>query len=54
MIEATWMRYDGDATPAKFFDQGGNEIIFNQGKTWICNIWDEYSEFVEYEQEKDS
>ena len=46
--------YDGDATPAKFFDQDGNEIIFNQGKTWICNIWDEYSEFVEYEQEKDS
>ncbi len=54
VIEATWMRYDGDATPAKFFDQDGNEIIFNQGKTWICNIWDEYSKFVEYEQEKDS
>lgn len=50
VIEATWMRYDGDATPAKFFDkESGEEIIFNQGKTWICNIWDEYSEFVEYE-----
>lgn len=49
VIEATWMRYDGDATPAKFFDKDGNEIIFNQGKTWICNIWDEYGEFVEYE-----
>lgn len=51
VIEATWMRYDGDATPAKFFDKDGNEIIFNQGKTWICNIWDEYGEFVEYEPE---
>ncbi len=49
VIEGTWMRYDGDATPAKFFDKDGNEIIFNQGKTWICNIWDEYGEFVEYE-----
>lgn len=49
VIEGTWMRYDGDATPAKFFDKDGNEIVFNQGKTWICNIWDEYSEFVEYE-----
>lgn len=32
VIEGTWMRYDGDATPAKFFDKDGNEIIFNQGK----------------------
>lgn len=49
VIEGTWKRYDGDATPAKFYDKDDNEIIFNQGKTWICNIWDEYEEFVEYE-----
>lgn len=49
VIEATWQRYDGDATPAKFYDKNGKEIIFNQGKTWICNIWEEYGEFVEYE-----
>lgn len=48
VIKGTWKRYDGDATPAKFFDEDGEEIIFNQGKTWICNIWEEYSEFVEY------
>ncbi len=48
VIKGTWKRYDGDATPAKFFDQDGEEIIFNQGKTWICNIWEEYGEFVEY------
>ena len=48
-IKGTWMRYDGDFTPAKFYDEDGNEIIFNQGKTWVCNIWQEYSEFVEYE-----
>lgn len=48
VIKGKWMRYDGDATPAKFFDESGEEIIFNQGKTWVCNIWEEYGEFVEY------
>ena len=47
-IEGTWERFDGDSTPAKFLDKDGKEIVFNQGKTWICNIWDEYGEFVEY------
>lgn len=49
VIKGTWKRYNGDATPAKFYDEEGEEIIFNQGKTWICNIWQEYGEFVEYE-----
>lgn len=49
VIEATWKRYDGDATPAKFYDENEKEIIFNQGKTWICNIWKEYGEFVVYQ-----
>lgn len=49
VIEGTWSRYDGDNTPAKFYDKDGEEIIFNQGKTWICNIWQEYGEFVKYE-----
>ena len=47
-IEGTWKRAS-DNEPNLFFDKNGNEIIFNQGKTWICNIWDEYSEFVLYE-----
>lgn len=49
VIPCKWMRYDGDFTPARFFDEEGNEIIVNQGKTWVCNIWQEYGEFVEYE-----
>jgi len=47
-IKGTWKRFDGDATPAKFYDEDGEEIVFNQGSTWICNIWEEYGEFVEY------
>ena len=53
VIKATWLRYDGDFTPAKFYDEDGNEIIFNQGKTWICNIWQEYGEYVQYGEDED-
>lgn len=45
-IKGRWMRYDGDNSPAKYFDEDGNEIVFNQGKTWVCNIWEEYAEHV--------
>ena len=48
VIEGTWQRLR-DHEPATFFDKEGNEIILNQGKTWICLIWDEYAEFVDYE-----
>ena len=48
-IKGTWSRMEGDGVPPKFYDEDGNEIIFNQGKTWICNIWKEFSEFAEYE-----
>ena len=48
-IKGTWKRYDGDGIPAKFYDENEEEIIFNQGKTWVCNIWKEYGEFVKYE-----
>ena len=49
VIPASWSRMEGDGVPAKFYDADGNEIVFNQGKTWICNIWEEYSEYVEFE-----
>lgn len=53
-IKGKWLRYDGDFTPAKFYDENGDEIIFNQGKTWICNIWQEYGESVRYGADDDS
>jgi len=48
VIKGTWKRLGGDFTPAQFFDENGDEIIMNQGKTWMCTIWDEYSEFIEW------
>lgn len=48
VIKGTWER-ESDTAPNLFLDEDGNEIVFNQGKTWICNIWKEYQEYMEYE-----
>lgn len=48
VIEATWKR-EGDYEPNIYYDENGNEIVFNQGKTWVCNIWEEYSQYISYE-----
>ena len=48
VIKGTWER-NGDYAANMFYDEDGNEIIFNQGKTWICNIWKEYEKYVHYE-----
>lgn len=47
VIHGTWQR-TGDYAPNLFLDDNGNEIIFNQGKTWICCIWDQYKEYSTY------
>lgn len=47
VIHGTWKR-NSDYEPNLFYDENGNEIVFNQGKTWICNIWKEY-QYISYE-----
>ena len=48
VIKATWKRvYDTD--PTVYYDEEGNEIIFNQGKTWVCNIWKDYEDCMKWE-----
>ncbi len=49
VIHGTWERA-GDYEPNIFYDENGDEIIFNQGKTWICCIWKEYAEYSTYEK----
>lgn len=48
VIEGTWRR-DSDTSPNLFFDKDGNEIVLNQGKTWICCIWEEYAQYMSWE-----
>lgn len=48
VIEGTWSR-SGDNEPNIFYDKNGNEIVLNQGKTWMCCIWEEYAEYMSWE-----
>ncbi len=48
VIKGTWEHRD-DYDNNTFRDENGNEIVFNQGKTWICCIWKEYADKISYE-----
>jgi len=48
VIKGTWQR-NSDYEPNMFFDENGNEIILNQGKTWICNVMDKYADDIAWE-----
>ena len=45
MVEGTWARND-IYEPAKYYDEDGNEVVVNPGKTWICIIWNDYADDV--------
>lgn len=47
VVKGTWKR-ESDNAANMFYDDKGNEIIFNQGKTWICCIWDSYVDCIEW------
>ncbi len=49
VVKGTWSRLDGDDKPAKYYDENGNEIVFNQGKTFVCEIWDKWADSITYE-----
>ena len=37
--KCTWTKEDKES-PARYFDSEGNEITLNQGKTWVCIVYD--------------
>lgn len=39
---ATWTK-DSDWGPARYYDANGDEMIINQGKTWVCIVEDDRS-----------
>lgn len=47
VIPATWKR-NSDYEPNMFYDENGDEIVLNQGKTWVCIIWQEYEDCIVY------
>ena len=58
VIEGTWERQGAsdpsygnyfNPNPTLYYDKDGNEIVLNQGKTWICCIWDDYEQYISWE-----
>lgn len=58
VIEGTWERKGAsdpsygnyfNPNPTLYYDVAGNEIVLNQGKTWICCIWDDYEQYISWE-----
>lgn len=49
VVKGTWARMNGDEKPAKYYDEDGNELVFNQGKTFVCEIWDKWADSIEFE-----
>ncbi len=48
VIEGTWSR-TSETEPNMYYDENGNEIVLNQGKTWVCNIWKDYEQYMSWE-----
>lgn len=47
VIKGTW-QHNSDYEHNVFLDANGQEIVLNQGKTWICNIWSEYQDCMKW------
>ncbi|MCR4909389.1 MAG: DUF3048 domain-containing protein [Lachnospiraceae bacterium] len=45
-VDGSWQRFDGDTGAVRYFDTEKNEIVFNQGKTWILIIQDSTADKV--------
>lgn len=43
MEKVTWTKANEDS-PARYFDESGNEITINQGKTWVCIVRNNYQD----------
>lgn len=48
VIKGTWEKAS-DSDADHLYDQDGNEIVLNQGKTWVCCVWKEYSQYITFE-----
>lgn len=47
MIDITWHK-DSDTAETKYYDGDGNEIVLNQGRTWILFIQNAYADQNQY------
>lgn len=46
MIEGYWNTYGDLGSPARYYDDNNQQIVLNNGKTFICIIWNDYADDV--------
>ena len=51
-ISVTWKK-DSDSSVTKYYDEDGNEIVLNPGKTWVSVVNNTYREYFSIEGDKD-
>ncbi len=49
VIPGYWLRSDNDSEPFRYYDANKSPVVLNQGKTWICLVWEDYSDYITYE-----
>ncbi len=51
-IAVTWKK-DSQTSATRYYDENGEEIVLNQGKTWVCIIQDTYAERITFSAGED-
>lgn len=46
MIEGYWNTEGDLGAPARYYDKDNNQIVLNNGKTFVCIIWNDYADEV--------
>ena len=46
MIKGYWNTAGDLGTPARYYDMDNNQIVLNNGKTFICIVWNDYADEV--------
>lgn len=50
LVPGTWKRGSSDNSADHFYDMNGDEMILNQGKTWVCLVLDDYVDCITVEE----
>lgn len=46
LVTGVWKKEPGDSTATHYYVMGEEEMILNQGKTWVCLIWGDYQSYI--------
>jgi len=50
LVPGTWERGEGDNSADHFYDSNHEEMVLNQGKTWVCLVLKDYIDCIYVEE----